>query len=945
MKKMNFKNISIKTSILTISCCLSVSMLTACHSGATNNLTEANYNLAKNIVGNSPLQQEIKNNLLTANDTTSILNLSNSLFLEYGKEYNYTIKDSKLNNIVNGSLKCNNPNDCFISTNLPDTSYGTYLLEIKQGSSFIGGATFMKTSAENQEISIDTKSTSALLAYYANQWIPTSTLLTETEKKIYTNVLNYRPNYTISDARYFYYIFLTSIKQESHEKALDTMKSIYTTCLDSSQCTVNQEFLINTTAVEQAEQAMNDAISKYLKDKSDSALADSYDWYEKNIKDKMGTAFDGAGAIAGLFPGSGGSTKDTIDKVKNGAFSIIDKAFDFFGLADSKAAKARIETFNTNLTKVYQEKTPDISDTVAEMLKIMQTMATYQVMNDFNKNFMYVDNSYATINSNLVEGNSTLSIDDYLVLNRETKNIDFNNVKYSWIIKNGNYDDGLFDSFATENRINSLNALTEQSSIKAYAELVKSASNNLEKKAGVNSIDMIHRSNAVLSNNLLKTINTLQKAEYIDNIGLILIERSKYKDNFKGGINLMFTTIGKVSLSGNYDKDAETMARIYKVKSQSIVEQYYQYIEAEKKYVPTQVMQTLEQDGKCFITYSDGFNKIGAYCPYYSHNDKNQIISQLHYSELDKPSSGCLTIEQDGSGDLMKIASIKNFGGKIACRINAEDWLRNTTHVSAQTLEPAEIAQDQANLWYLGNDQYFYPGSRFHTDNLLAEKDYKWVSNFNASRFVFLSNPNGEFKFKSLDSSELKSDLEFINDSSFDMYDPSGNLIGEFKTRVTGQNYYSSIYSGTGIPKEVMTLASLYNNCDTSSIISTCHSSVGDYSFKSVPVMRPADYTFNDSSTITSGNSHYKLYIRNTDYLTAVQTPDGKFKIEDIPTNGGWHHSCSTNDYDKLSNGYWAVAKKCGDNAKKVKSSVFGNGHNRITNCSNQDGILKCDYQ
>ncbi len=936
-----------------------VATLSGCNGGT--NAQSPNEHLASIINANTPLETALKNQLLEISNGTNVINLSNSLFMTMGQKYDYVLKDKNLNLLESGVVDCRSYTDCLINTKTKIDPYIAYNLELSQKSELVGGAYFMGQVGTIADVVIDPNSTSLLLGQYASSWIKDAIKLVVVEQNLFNNAMNYKKGYSLANIRYLYFIYLTQTKNQSSAQALDTMKNIYQNCANNNSCSLDNEFVSDPKVIDAVEEKLKDIINKYLKDKKDSTMGDALEWYNNNIKSKMDKAFEINGVIGSFFPGAGGKYMNSIGSVKDGLFTVISSVFDVLGAQDSKAARERINTFNKNLETVYKAKAPDLQDLINQILEIMSSMANYNLQNDISLANIFMNNSYQTVNNNLVIDGNIVSMEDYLRINHDINHIDFSNKIYNWIATDqGSSNAAIFDGASQKERLSSITRMTNPATIKAVALMAKNAANNLERKDNVNSITTIRSYNAVMLRNLINTISSLQQSEYIDGIGLYLLEKSNYRSNFKGRINLVYSTIGSVSLSGDYDKDVETMAGVYKSKLDELINIYYGTIIPEKTFVPDIALQQLEVKSKCNITYSDGYNKIGAICPYFVKNDNNIIESKFNYSEIYKPSEKCLTTNEDGSGDLMSIANVKNFAGKIYCRTNGvEQWLADNKNkaYNALTLRLNEVSNGGPNAWYLLEENYYYyPDNNREVQEYMSplqSRDGSWMST-TGLRLVFLSNPNGDFKFKPANEDESKLNPLFIprripdghNIEDFGVYDPYGNEIGEFKGYLNTGGLISS-WKADEVKPETLLLASIYNNCDTSSgPVIKCKSPYGDYKLKAVPVMRTAPY---HNSNDIKGPIHLSptLIPHNTDYLFAGETPDGKFKILDVPKDGGWDKSCSSLEADQLSNGYWAVTKKCNDGYGGVRSSVFGNGKDPIRFCynyynGNNDGIIRC---
>lgn len=650
--------------------------LVACNSG-TNTPTELSaqrMSRAESIKNpTTKLQGALKSALMGENNYT--LNLASALFINTTTgSYSYKIVDSSNNLILNGDFKCNSQADCLLNLGSSITTGRSYsVLFFDSNNSFIGASNFVYGSTELalKEIAVDAYTTSQYLAsvLYDNT-------KNDTEMNLYNSVSSFNSlrGKPFSEIRYYYYIYLTTSKALSHDQAIQNMNDLYSACnKDHNSCSLDKNFQTNEAVVQDAIDKANAASAQYLKDKQNTSLAETHAWYESSIKPILDTYVisDGKMGIDTFFPGIG--TKAISDTTaKAVVFTAIDMVFDKLGLADSQASLNRMRVFNTNISQVYHTAIPTLDQNISNILDELRAQGLDSIVADFGSHFYTVENDFQTVNSELFEANNEVSIEDYLYINHVVKSKPFTNNTFSWIVQQGTTDSGVFDSAAQKARIDAINYLTDPTHIQQLAReyyLARDYTGLSKEVENSNTIAAAHQYNQLLLSVLLDTIDQLQKSMYLDNITLILKENSQFSTDWQGLIAPpIFQIIGRQDLNHDYNKDALLMQDFYRSKIDAVRRYYADLMIPEKRFVADNVLQTLEVDGSCTITSTDGLNTIAASCPVYSMNKDGIIESQYITSELNKPNSACLTTNSDASGNIQQIAEIRNIYGTLACK-------------------------------------------------------------------------------------------------------------------------------------------------------------------------------------------------------------------------------------------------------------------------------------
>ncbi len=690
---------------------LSTISLTACNGGGSssnsNPSLSVNQQLAKSMnLPKTPLQLAVVKALQGNEDY--VLNLSDAMFIAYGHTYEYELSTSDMKNggekiIKKGTFECKSPSACILNIGKEAQQYTTYTLSINEKGNLIGGNSFFYNSSELKvkDVDISPASTSNYLYTKLSSYISN---IEGVELGLYKKSLSYKPGVSMNTIRYAYFLYLTEVNKMSSSEAINSMINTYKNCTqDSSQCSLDDKFINDPGAVDKALSAVTEVMQKYIKDKGDAKLAEAKKWFDENIKANLDKVIAAKDIIGGgvdiFFPGAGGKVKEGIDSVNKGIIGISDFYFNAMGVSDSQVALERLKVFNSNLEKVYTQSLPTMEDNVRSILVELQKQQKYVVFNNFYDDISVINNSYTAANNELNYDGISLSITDYLRTYHTINGLPFTDSSFSWIAKKGNTDSGIFDSVMQLERVKAINHITNAATIDSLSDAIRFAL-VLDKKEGVNVIEERKKYNQILISSLLKSIQALEQSMYLDNMAL-LITYGPYGQDWKGTINYAYTALGNISTTGSYEKDYAKMSNVYKIKKEKLTQEYYNLILAEKELVAKSALQTLEVEGKCNITSTDGLNTIGATCPKYENDGKGGIQTTYIKSNLDKPSLKCLTTNADGSGDVTTIAQIANLNGYLGCSVVANPVVLGsiTNRINDFTLSMTNLPKEYNSIW------------------------------------------------------------------------------------------------------------------------------------------------------------------------------------------------------------------------------------------------------
>ncbi|MDD3265915.1 MAG: hypothetical protein PHC75_01895 [Burkholderiales bacterium] len=666
------------------------------------------------------------------------LNLYNSIFISPNKQYFYKITD-QAGNLVGGNafggFTCKTLGECLISGVLIKKDH-SYLISIYDSNNILigGDVLYVTNYITYLDIIIDEASTANYISQKIQQNLNTDFSISQIETRLFKDALSYKTNIQMSDMIYTYYNFLKEKSNNSIDPII-TMANQYKKCANESICNLEPSFIKNEKAVMDAINSTNSVVEKYAKDKNDAALYASYKWYKENIKDKFPVFKDVISMGVNIFfPGGGEKLVSAAGEV----FSVIDKTFNMSGIDNSKIAYTRLELFNNNLSKYYVAATPNYYEIISQM---SSELLSLQIRRDFSLNSSYVLSTKNIVNNNL----RNLDIVSY-ISNMENEN----KHDVEWITKVWSLENVLSRKANNEYISDRQNIVALS---KAYKQIILT-----DRDSGVNNILSRKYYNQLLISNMLDGIETLQSAMYLDAISIML--RDKEDLSSKKMIYPTQIVVATINLSGDYNTDMSRLSNYYRIRFNNLKNAYQSVILPEKEWVSDNVMQNLQVEGKCNIDDTDGLNYITATCPYYY---QELEVSKVKYitSRLDKSNSKCFTINKDASGDITKVADIRNIGGILQC-MNAFPFGSDPLDTSNHLVATSVTSINKLNNWYIENEKYF--------DGKLSKKDTNM-------RYIFLPAPDkSEFKFQSSGKQQFVSNQLNFNDTNVDSINKAGNI-------------------------------------------------------------------------------------------------------------------------------------------------------------------------
>lgn len=835
------------------------------------------------------------------------LNLYNSIFISPNQEYQYQIvsNDGKLaSGNVTGLLKCSDAKSCLISGVIVNKNIMYSIMISDKDNVFIGGDVFyVKNATMYQDIVIDDVSTSNYISQKIQSQLDSPFNISNVEDQLFKKARSYKPNVQNSELIYAYYNFL---KNKEVSNPLDTMTEQYKMCEVSNICELDPEFIRNEHSVIISLAAADKVIDKYAKDKKDTTLYSSYKWFKDNIKDKfLGVKDIISGGVNIFFAGAG-------DKIVSGAselFTTIDKGFNIIGLDNSKEAYTRIELFNNNLAKYYSAATPNYSEI---SLQIGAELLSLQIRRDF-----LLKNNYTT-STKMIVNNNLGDLDIVSYVNNNSNKLSFEWLSKVWSLEN------------VSSRKENIEYISDRQNIialaKSYQQIIQT-----DRRTGVNNILKRNQYNQLLIANMQDSINALQSAMYLDYLSLLLRDK---KNDFKGLIESTQITIATIALTGNYEVDLSRLRNYYSIKLNNLKVAYQSVILAEKSWVADNVLQSVQVDGKCNITDTDGLNYITAVCPY-RYQASGVLKTKYITSTLNKSDSKCFTTNKDSSGDIMYIADVQNIGGVLQC-LNTFPLNDNSTENSTYLVETSSLTTsvDNGNSWYWNDNNYFNPSFKQDGASML---------------YSFLSNPDGNFKFQSTGHKKTISNVLDLFDTKLTRFEKSGlfsnvrnyltfttfirdnndNLIGGFSFNDTTLKYVfrsstrglsmKSLYANAEYEKNVWTIDEGFIEAD--SVLNK------KYRIEVVGVSIPNPNTYDNSSY-------------NVNWMFTGANPDGSNQI--IQPSGTWMKSCNVMPGSSISNGYWLIAN-CTNSNGEHSVNIAGSKINHLQNCWIENNSLKCE--
>ncbi|AUR51982.1 hypothetical protein [Aquella oligotrophica] len=681
----------------------------------------------------TPLQKAL-NKSLFGNETNISLNLYNSIYLTPTNSYNYTLEDLNGTIVNSGQFTCKDTANCLIS--IPVTSNQTYSLSIlDKENSFIGAVSFTTVPGNTyMELNIDDISTGNYLSQIMMNKLQNPFTIANVEANLFRAVINYKPNLTVNEIVYAYFIYLTKTKGLTTLAAINQIATEYQNC-EAGECKLENDFIKDDSSINKVLKTISETITNYAQNKNDAQLYAAYQWFKQSPIPTVVT--NGINIANQFFPGASDAKLQT----RSGAiFQALDSIITP-SLSGSKEAYDKAQLFDKNLGTFYT-KSPDYLQMINE---VTGNILSYQVLNDFNKAYSRIYQDYNLANGHLVILNDEtkryeyLPISDY-INHYKKRGINYDSDLFSWIIKNRDSDIGIWDRSSVIERADSIDRITAKNNIDTVALSYKKIffkDGNPSPVDGVDTISPRKLYNQALLMDLQKSINTLQYSMYLDNLALLVRDGIVREDpiaaaNFNR-MEIIAQIKGSIDLTkGDYAIHQMQLKNYYMNLLNNIQQAYKQQILPEKQYVPENVLQTLELDGNCNINYSDGLNVLKAKCPlYYGENN----LSKVKYIDttLDRSKLKCLTTNADGSGGLMAIADVRNMSGRLQCLTNNYVNFDLVTNIGI----PAKgYEQSKGNSLFTGKPNYIIRYSKaegardFLTDYFLKNKVFFYLNDF-----------------------------------------------------------------------------------------------------------------------------------------------------------------------------------------------------------------------
>lgn len=596
------------------------------------------------------------NNAISSKDASILqtfsMNLYNSLFLTPNTTYSYQLMDASGNNIAdsNGTFICNTPNTCSFSLQL---SQQQYLLSVFQGDSndkLIGGVILNPpTNSSVYSIAIDDVSTSEYLNQLAGSKMSNSFDLPIVQSRLFLPALSYESGTSLNGMLYLYYNYLTQTKGQSNSQAISTISSEYQQCEQSGSCNIDTDFINNPQVLKDAVQKLQDTVTQYSKDKNDIQLYQTY----LQIKSTMSTANTVANAASGplnaIVSGLGSGVVAGMGVISQ----LIDPYFNAEGLQDSLAAYNRMQAYNQAISSYFTAAIPNYASIQTQLTA---TMNSAGLSTDYNTNMNYILNDYYSV---INEFASSESIAQYIASESATpKNL-------NWLV-NSSGSTGIFGTTNAQLRLNAISYFTNADNVNALSDAYKQVY-QLDRVNNVNNIANRHAYNQSILLLMQNIIQALQYAMYLDQLVVttrdtISIPQGAFLQNMVVSAPRALSPIDKT----NFAADTSVINNFYYNSLQTIESNFLSILAPEKAWVAQSVLQSLEIDGKCNITATDGLNTLTATCPVYGDGGNGNIAIKYITSTLDRAATKCLL--QDGAEqNMMGVANVQNINGYVAC--------------------------------------------------------------------------------------------------------------------------------------------------------------------------------------------------------------------------------------------------------------------------------------
>lgn len=630
---------SIKISPLIIS--LAAVILSGCGSGTESNSASVNSSTTKS----------------TQNATQQIykMNLYNSLFLTPNKTYSYAlINQTNTENgpESSGTFTCNTPSTCVF--NLTLTQQNEYLLSISQSQNgtdtLIGGAVVnAPTNTTTYYISIDDVSTSQYLNEFAASKLKNPYDSPIIQSNLFLQALSYEQNVSLNGMLYLYYIYLTETKGQSSNDAISTISTAYQQCEQAGECSIDTNFINNPSVISNAESQLNSTVTNYAHDKNDAQLYETYQQI-KSVANTANTVANIAQApLNALVDGLGSTAVTGIGIISQ----LIDPVFNHMGLQDSLAAYNRMQAYNQSLTTYFQAAMPNYADIQNQLTA---TMNSSTLSTAYKDNIINIQVGYDDVINKFASYESVVAFIKSANTNDLTSLVD----------SAGDGDLGLNNAVT---RAHAISYFTNPDNINALATAY-SVVYNLDRKKGINNIAERHAYNQNILVLMQNIIRALQNSLYLDQLAITVRDTKYYpKKSFLQNVTIA-ADVSPLSDLSNPDlaTDISAINADYYNKLQQIESNFLSVLVPEKAWVSQSVLQSLEVEGKCNITSTDGEDTLTATCPVYSDGGNGNIATKYITSTLNRQTTGCL-LNYGAEQSMMGVSNVRNVNGYVTCEI------------------------------------------------------------------------------------------------------------------------------------------------------------------------------------------------------------------------------------------------------------------------------------
>lgn len=653
----------------------------------------------------------------TSTIETMNFNLYNSIFLSPNKTYTYhfidnngnSIYDSKGNDIGTGTLVCNTTNDCLIKSIPMNTNY-SYTLSIYNSSNntFVGGAQ-VKASVGNSytNLSIDDMSTSAYIQSLVTNQLANQFDFGTVELQIFEQVMNYFPDKSVPSLLYTYYTYLIN-NGKSSDQAIQSIISTFKQCETGQSCALDSNFTTNSAVVQTAIDSMNTAIQNYINDKNDTLVHQNYD----DLKNALSSVVSLGNTLSTI--------KDPINAIFNGAgnkivqgTSVLNSLINtFFGSSstDSKAAFDRMQAFNQNINTLVLAATPNYQAIQTQLTSTMNAStiaSTYNTyISDISLDFLTVVNDFA----------SSESVIQYISENSE-KIANFNGLI-----------NGTFNSLTVEKRRDAITYFTTVENAVALATAYQQIF-QVAPQSNVNNIATRRAYNQTLALLMQNILTALQQSMYLDQLA-ITIRDTTIKSSLSTLKN--FEIVAAIGLSPfnspDLNADLQALNSYYLDQANSIQNAFLQLVLPEKGNVPQNVLQSVEVEGGCNITATDGLDTLTASCPVFHIGN----VATYTSSTLSSSKTNCLTVNNDAGGGIESIGEVRNFHGILVCKSKA-DYSNSSADPAGSTDGSLYLLNDNPNTGVFVNSpaKAYLSGNGFDDKGDYSTSDSIWTGTVN----------------------------------------------------------------------------------------------------------------------------------------------------------------------------------------------------------------------